>query len=148
MREDTPMYTFPEDLKRAYESSPLSFVYYQNIDGRAVPVLASDGFCRNAGMDRGAVLDWLRIGMFERMHPDDVGVVSRISDDFLHQRGPYDVVFRCRIGDDYQLIHGLGGWQTMPGGGYATIAIDLPKNWDKLMEELGYKPLTEFFLRN
>lgn len=38
--------------------------------------------------------------------------------------------------------------QTMPGGGYATVAIDLPKNWDKLMEELGYKPLTEFFLRN
>ena len=60
------MYTFPEDLKRAYESSPLSFVYYQNIGGRAVPVLASDGFCRNVGMDRAAVLDWLRIGMFER----------------------------------------------------------------------------------
>lgn len=38
--------------------------------------------------------------------------------------------------------------QTMPGGGYATVAIDLPKNWDKLMEELGYKPLTDFFLRN
>ena len=33
------MYTFPEDLKRASESSPLSFVYYQNIGGRAVPVL-------------------------------------------------------------------------------------------------------------
>ena len=80
MREDTPMYTFPEDLKRAYESSPLSFAYYQNIDGRAVPVLASDGFCRNAGMDREAALNWLRIGMFERMHPDDVGVVSRIAD--------------------------------------------------------------------
>ena len=123
MREDTPMYTFPEDLKRAYESSPLSFVYYQNIDGRAVPVLASDGFCRNAGMDRAAVLDWLRIGMFERMHPDDVGVVSRISDDFLHQRGPYDVVFRCKIGEDpetglprYEQLHGLGKWQTMPDG--------------------------------
>ena len=38
--------------------------------------------------------------------------------------------------------------QTMPGGGYATVAIDLPKNWDRMMEELGYKPLTEFFLRN
>ena len=117
------MYTFPEDLKRAYESSPLSFVYYQNIGGRAVPVLASDGFCRNAGMSREAVLKWLRIGMFERMHPDDVGVVSQISDDFLHQRGPYDVVFRCRMGQDpetglprYAQLHGLGKWQTMPDG--------------------------------
>ncbi len=36
--------------------------------------------------------------------------------------------------------------QTMPGGGYATIKIELPKNWDSLMEELGYAPLTDFQL--
>ena len=38
--------------------------------------------------------------------------------------------------------------QTMPGGGYATIRIDLPKNWDALMKELGYAPLREFRLKN
>ena len=26
--------------------------------------------------------------------------------------------------------------QTMPGGGYATIKIELPANWDSLMAEL------------
>lgn len=31
--------------------------------------------------------------------------------------------------------------QTMPGGGYATIKIELPRNWDSLMAELGYAPL-------
>ena len=36
--------------------------------------------------------------------------------------------------------------QTMPGGGYATVQIELPRNWNKLMEELGYKPLKEFYL--
>lgn len=36
--------------------------------------------------------------------------------------------------------------QTMPGGGYATIEIELPRNWDKLMKELGYQPLKEFRL--
>ena len=30
--------------------------------------------------------------------------------------------------------------QTMPGGAYATIKIELPANWDSLMEELGYQP--------
>ena len=122
------MYKFPEEMKKAYESSPISFVYYQNIDDRAVPVLASDGFCKNTGMPRERVLEWLRRGMFERMHPDDVGVMSRISDDFLHKRGSYDVVFRCRIDndssdqesnvteDEYVSIHGLGKWQTMPDG--------------------------------
>jgi len=31
--------------------------------------------------------------------------------------------------------------QTMPGGGYATIEIELPRNWNKLMAELDYPPL-------
>ena len=110
------MYTFPEELRIAYESSPLSFVYYQNSDGQAVPILASEGFCRNTGMDRKNVLKWLGAGIFERMHPDDVGVMTRISRDFLNQAGPYNVVFRCRLGSGYALIHGNGQWQKMPDG--------------------------------
>lgn len=34
--------------------------------------------------------------------------------------------------------------QTMPGGGYATVKIELPGNWDILTAELGYQPLKEF----
>lgn len=37
--------------------------------------------------------------------------------------------------------------QTMPGGGYSTIKIELPKKWDELMEEAGYSPLKEFYLK-
>ncbi len=36
--------------------------------------------------------------------------------------------------------------QTMPGGGYATVQIELPRDWDKLTAELGYKPLKEYKL--
>lgn len=36
--------------------------------------------------------------------------------------------------------------QTMPGGGYVTIQIQLPRNWDSLMSGLGYKPLKEYKL--
>ncbi|MDE7116044.1 MAG: hypothetical protein K2O56_06435 [Muribaculaceae bacterium] len=35
--------------------------------------------------------------------------------------------------------------QVMPGGGYSTIRIDLPDDWDRLMAEKGYAPLSEFF---
>lgn len=38
--------------------------------------------------------------------------------------------------------------QTMPGGGYSTIKIELPSDWDKLMSERGYKPLNEFTFSN
>ena len=40
-------------------------------------------------------------------------------------------------------IH-TGTVQTMPGGGYATIKIELPENWDSLMTELGYEPLESY----
>lgn len=36
--------------------------------------------------------------------------------------------------------------QTMPGGGYATVKVELPRNWDALMMELGYRPLKEYWL--
>ena len=120
------LYVFPEGLKKAYESSVISFVFYQNIDGKAVPILVSDGFCRNTGMQRESVIPWLKAGMFERMHPDDVGIVSAVSENFLNKRSGYDVVFRCQIGsadaisasnhEHYVYIHGLGKWQTMPDG--------------------------------
>lgn len=38
--------------------------------------------------------------------------------------------------------------QTMPGGGYSTIKIELPRNWDTLMNELGYQPLKTFHIEN
>lgn len=36
--------------------------------------------------------------------------------------------------------------QTMPGGGMGTVAVELPANWDALMEQLGYAPLASFYL--
>jgi len=34
----------------------------------------------------------------------------------------------------------------MPGGGNATVRIELPGNWNSLMEELGYPPIEQFYL--
>ena len=137
------MYTFPDKLRQVYESSPLSFVYYQNIDDQAVPVLASDGFCKNTGMPREHVLEWLKSGLFGRIHPNDVGIVSKVSDEFLRQAGEYDVIFRCRILQpgsnselmpDYVLIHGNGKWQTMPDG--TQLAVITYSNLTQTMEQI------------
>ena len=149
------MYIFPEEMRRSYESSPLSFVYYQEIEGKAVPLLASEGFRRNTGMDRENLLTWLSEGMYERMHPDDVGVMVKISQDFLHREGPYDVIFRCRIGNDYQYIHGFGQWQRMPDGTelpvitYLNVTktkekmVTVTENYDLFRKDLFYTdPLT------
>lgn len=34
----------------------------------------------------------------------------------------------------------------LPGGGFITLKIELPHNWDKLMTERGYKPLSAYYL--
>lgn len=35
---------------------------------------------------------------------------------------------------------------TVPGGAMTTVEIELPDNWDILMQELGYKPIKSFYL--
>ena len=34
----------------------------------------------------------------------------------------------------------------LPGGGSVTVKVELPRNWDRLMSERGYSPLSTFFL--
>lgn len=36
--------------------------------------------------------------------------------------------------------------QTMPGGGFSTVSIDLPEAWDSLMNAKGYQPLSDYQL--
>jgi len=36
----------------------------------------------------------------------------------------------------------------VPGGGFTSVKIELPKNWDDLMEKAGYKPLKSFYLKS
>ena len=35
---------------------------------------------------------------------------------------------------------------TLPGGGAATVKIELPQNWDTMVQEIGYQPLNKFYL--
>ncbi len=35
---------------------------------------------------------------------------------------------------------------TVPGGGQATVQIELPANWDELMQARGYEPIEKFYL--
>ena len=37
---------------------------------------------------------------------------------------------------------------TLPGGGNVTIKIDLPHNWDELIQKAGYKSLNNYYLSN
>ncbi len=130
------MYTFPEDLRKAYESQPVPFVYYRYIDQKIVPVLLSDGFCEQMGMDREMATRRLTSGLFETMHPDDAGRIKRITEGFARKECDYDVVFRSRRGDGYHYIHAFGKWQTMPDGTELAVLTysDVSKSRDEIMK--------------
>ena len=113
---EAPMFIFPEEIRKAYEAIPIPQVFYQFIDGKVVPLLVSDGFCRLVKLDRDETMKWLIGGQFERMHPDDAGNVAHVSDDFAHHRSGYNVIFRARHEDGYHYVHAVGEWMTMPDG--------------------------------
>lgn len=37
--------------------------------------------------------------------------------------------------------------QTMPGGGFETVRIELPREWDMLMQEKGYRSISDFYIK-
>jgi len=110
------MYTFPQTLRAAYEALPIPLVIDQLIDGQVVPLLMSQGFCKLVGMDREKAMAWFSRAQFERLHPDDVGNVARVSEEFAHHRSEYNLVFRSMHPDGYHYIHAVGAWMTMPDG--------------------------------
>lgn len=128
------MYTFPSELRKAYEAQPIAFVYDQFVDGKVVPLLVSDGFCELVGMDREHAMTWFSKGQFERLHPDDVGRVARVSSEFANHRSGYDLIFRAKHADGYHMLHAIGAWQTMPDGTELALLTyaDLTANYDAM----------------
>ena len=110
------MYIFSDEVRQAYEQLPIPFVIDQLIDGKVIPLLISDGFCKLVEMDRDKAAEWFVDGQFERIHPDDVGKVAHVSEEFINHRSGYNVIFRSRHKDGYHYIHAVGGWMTMPDG--------------------------------
>ena len=99
------MYIFSDEVRQAYEQLPIPFVIDQLIDGKVIPLLISDGFCKLVEMDRDKAAEWFVDGQFERIHPDDVGKVAHVSEEFINHRSGYNVVFRSRHKDSYHYIH-------------------------------------------
>ena len=132
------MYVFPEELRRAYEAMPTALVYDQYLDGKVVPLLVSDGFCKLVGMERAVVMDWFSESQFERLHPDDVGRVVRVSMDFANKLCGYDLIFRVRHPDGYHVLHAVGQWQTMPDGTELALLTysDLSESMDAMGDSL------------
>lgn len=114
---------FPPDLRAAYEAMSIPFVFYHREGAVIVPVLLSDGYCRQLGADREKLTQRLKSGLFKLVHPDDAGRCAQMTAAFANHQSDFDIVFRSRRGDDYHYIHAFGSWQTMPDGTELAVLV-------------------------
>ena len=124
-RGENQMYSFPEEIRMAYEALPVPIVFYQQVEEENVPILYSDGFCNLVQMSRENMRSWLHASRYERMHPDDVGVVVRTTEAFAQHKSDYNLLFRCLHADGYHYIHAVGQWQYMPNGAELGVLVYL-----------------------
>ena len=111
------MYEFPENLRKTYEGMTIPFAVYQYEDNQVKSLLVSDGLCRQVDMTREQLVKLLAFGLYDSIHPDDAGRVSRISAAFATHKSGYNTFFRRKHGDGtYHHIHGVGYWQTTEDG--------------------------------
>lgn len=116
VKEECFVYQFPEDSRKTYESMQIPFAVYQDIGGKIVPLLVSDGLCLQMGIDREKLMDRLTEGKFDTIHPDDAGRIVRATEGFAQRKFGYNVFFRSMHADGYHTIYAVGYWQTMPDG--------------------------------
>ena len=118
-------YTFPDAMRRDYESMPVPLAYYQNVGGKPMALLVSDGLCRLMRTDRPRLIRLLNESLFDRVHPDDAGRLARITGEFARHLCGYDVIYRVKYArdEDFRYVHSVGRWQTMPDGTELAVFV-------------------------
>lgn len=105
------MYTFPDEVRKALESMPVPLAYYQRDDENRIYVsLVSNGLCQMMNSDRERLIELLNGSLFDRVHPDDIGRLTRIVTEFGNHLCGYDVIYRGKYDPDgdYHYIHSIG----------------------------------------
>ena len=112
------MYQFPDDMRRTLEALPVPMAYYQHEGEKITPLLVTDGLCRLMQLDRKTLTHMLEVAIFERVHPDDAGLLWKTAVAFANHESRYDVLYRACYDDTgiYRYYHTVGHWQTMPDG--------------------------------
>ena len=136
-------YQFSAEGRQALEDLPIALAVYQYIQDHVVTLLVSDGLCRMYGLLREEIIQRMDQDMFRSVHPDDVEMLAALGYRFATKEGPYDIVYRTRLGgrSDYRTLHVLGKYQTQENGvrlAYLTYTdiTDTPQNLYRAFEQV------------
>ena len=131
------MYQFSEAGREALEKLSLPMAFFQDRDGRNIPLLVSDGFCGLLGITREQMMKEQQSSKFDRIHPEDAGRISQAVRNFWKKKGNYDVVYRVRYADNsYHYVHSVAFWWPVSSGEELIVVIylDLHKWADEVAQ--------------
>lgn len=110
-------YHYDEKELRLMEESCVPFAVYQFIDKRVVTIALSEGFMQLIGArDLVEAYDLMDNDMYRDVHPDDAAEIADAAVRFATKGGDYDVVYRSKVGDDYNILHAIGKHIYKPTG--------------------------------
>jgi diguanylate cyclase (GGDEF)-like protein len=112
-------YKYSDSELSFIENCEVPFAVYQFINQRVYVIALSGGFVKLFeldGMDRDDVYDLMDKDMYYNTHPDDLAIIGDAAYSFATKGGEYDVLYRSRIGGDYQIVHAYGRHITKENG--------------------------------
>ena len=108
------MYQFSDKNRKTLEQLALPLAIFQNVDGKNIPVLVTEGFCALLGVERDRVMKEQESSKFDRIHPADVGRIAQAVNEFWSKQSNYDVIYRVRQADnEYHYVHSIAFWWPM-----------------------------------
>lgn len=118
MSHRAELYTFPSEVREAYERLKFPFTAYQFIDGESFVLLVSDGYCDMKDIARDGVPLYQAKRFYGGVHPEDFGRVTEMEEKFIREQSDWNVIYRSKNLTDgtYHEIHAVGAFYTMEEG--------------------------------
>lgn len=111
------MYRFSDEAREILEKQKIALAVYQQIDGKILTVLVSDGCCDIRQDTREHLIAALNLSMYERVAQEDAGVLAELGREFCAHKGSYDIIYRSSSeAGVMRPIHAVGFWRRMPDG--------------------------------
>lgn len=101
-------YQFDETIAKHLMESCIPFAVFQQVNGRVVPLLFSDGACELFAVSRERAMDELTHHLFDNDHPDDVARLGNAVLSFAKEEGELDLLYRAKSGEGLKIVHICG----------------------------------------
>ncbi|NLY81841.1 MAG: hypothetical protein GX078_03540 [Clostridiales bacterium] len=103
----TNRYEFTVESRKAYEELPTSLAIYQQLDGKIVPLLFSDGICKSTGKTREELYNMSIREVYGDVHVADIYKLADDTFNCIKSSSSMNTNFRTRFNseEDYKLIN-------------------------------------------